>query len=106
MYTRTRIATLKTQAFNKKDWTKKHDIHILAVDPSDTLGGIVIQIDGTPGSYYLSTFMSTADCIYVDAGAGWMVENLDAVKRELLVWLGLERVTPDGVHAHTYSFRK
>jgi hypothetical protein len=92
---KTKLFTCKAEALYTKDWTNKYPVHILMDNESHVeygLGGLLVQIDNTPGTYYLSTFMETSsDRLCVQGGDSmnddWTVENLNAVKAEINAWL-------------------
>ena len=89
------VHTLKTKA---KSGEYEYDVHILQGEAKydETNGysynGLVISIDTTPGSWYVSTFLHynpgfVHNKIVIDGGQNWVVDNGLEVENELKEWL-------------------
>lgn len=89
------VYTFKTKA--KAD-IYEYDVHLLQGDPKydETNGysysGLILSIDNTPGSWYVSTFLhyhpnKTHNKIIIDGGNNWVVENGLEIEKELKEWI-------------------
>lgn len=95
--TRETIYTFKTNAITKtlgdsdKEYT--HPVHLIQGNPkyAPIYDGIVLSIDGTPGSWYVDNLMEgstkNSNYIYIDMGAKWICSNWSEIMRELREWI-------------------
>ena len=89
------IYTFKTKA--KLPTIYSYDIHILQGDPKydkykykgyEGYDGLILSIDTTPGSWYVSTFLDKpyGDTISIN-GSEWICINKREIVKELRYWL-------------------
>ena len=89
------VYTFKNKAKSDK---YEYTVHLLQSESKydETNGhsynGLVISIDDTPASWYVSTFLhynpnDYSDYTVIDGGSNWTVTNMLNIRRELKEWL-------------------
>jgi len=91
------VYTFKTKAISGNGY--EYNVHLLEGNPKyDTTNGIsynglVLSIEGTPGSWYVATFLhNQPGCQYgneimIDGGQNWKCINKQEIIKELKYWL-------------------
>ena len=103
------VYTFKTKAKSGKN---EYDVHLLKGNSEydNTNGysynGLILSIDNTPGSWYVSTFLhynpnNKHDTITIDGGSNWIVENGLEIEKELKYWI--ENIYPIYKNVNKYN---
>lgn len=79
------IHTLNTKAKSKQ---YEYTVDILQGESKyDTLDGLILSIDTTPGSWYVSTFLENPGNEISISGNDWICTNKQEITKELKAWL-------------------
>lgn len=91
------VYTFKNKAISGTHGQYKYIIYLLQGDPKYdktngySYNGLVLSINGTPASWYVSTFLhyneDYGDYATIDGGSQWTVTNMINIRRELLDWI-------------------